>query len=266
MVDLWLLGRSEQTLKSYRRDAERFLEFVAPKCLPDLTIDDVGAWVEALEGSLNYRIRRLTNIKSLLSFAKRTGYCVANVGEVIRLPRAKRRVQERIADVNVVRGMAAEAETGRDQTLIRVMYASGCRVSEVVGLNVGDLHVDKGTITIYGKGQKTRTVGCNPTVIREALALASPGATPTSPVFRNFVNGKRLSVRSVQRMVKAARLPGVKVVVTPHVYRHTHAADALENGADVTELQHQLGHSNVSTTNVYVHLRSDQGTAGYIAL
>lgn len=266
MVNLWLLNRPEQTVKTYRRDARDFLRFVAPKSLADLTVKDVGDWVEALEGSLNYRIRRLTNIKSLLTFAHSTGYCVANVGAVIRLPRAKRRLQERIADLTVVRGMTSEAEKARDKAIIRVMYAAGTRVSETVGLNFGDLHLTKGTITVFGKGQKTRTVGCHPDVIRELLALRYPGATATSPVFRNFVNGKRLSVRSVQRLVAAARLPETKVVVTPHVFRHTHAADALENGAKVEELQHQLGHANVSTTNVYVHLRSDQGTAGYIVL
>jgi integrase/recombinase XerD len=266
MVTLWLLGRSEQTIKTYQRDARRFLEFAAPKSLADLTVKDVGDWVQALTGSLNYRIRRLTNIKSLLTFAHRTGYCVANVGAVIRLPRAKRRMQERVSELSVVRGMTAEAAEGRDRTLIRLMYASGCRVSEAVGVNFCDLKLKEGVVTFFGKGQKTRTVPVNPMVIREMWALCRPGDGRESPIFRNFVNGKRLHVRSVQRMVAAARLAGTVVVVTPHVFRHTHAADALENGAPIQLLQHQLGHSNVSTTNVYVHIRGDQGTGDFITL
>lgn len=266
LVALWLIGRPDQTMKTYRRDARKFLEFVAPKQLPDLSVRDVGDWIQALDGSLNYRIRRLANIKSLLSFANRTGYCVFDVGSVIRLPKAKRRMQERVTKLEVVRDMATEAAPGRDRTIIRLMYAAGCRVSEAVGINFCDLNLEKEVVTFFGKGQKTRTVPVSAVVIREMLGLRRPGDGKESPVFRNRVNGARLSVRSVQRMVQAARIAGNVVVVTPHVFRHTHAADALENGAPIQLLQHQLGHANVSTTNVYVHIRGDQGTAGYITL
>lgn len=272
MVELWLLGRPEQTVKSYRRDAEHFLAFVAPKALPDVTVKDVGDWAQSIEGATNYRIRRLMSVKSLLSFAKRTGYCVANVGEVLRVPRPKRRTPERVTNVQVVRDMTAEAKAGRDQTLIRFMYAVGCRVSEAVGINFGDVSIKAtpdgpiGMVTLFGKGQKTRHVPFKAEVAREILALRRPGDSKDSPVFRNFVNGKRLSVRSVQRMVKAARVGGHSVVVTPHVFRHTHAMVALERGAPVERLQHQLGHSNISTTNYYVHLQPGAGTGQDIIL
>lgn len=274
LVTLWLLCRGEQTVKTYRRDAERFLAFVAPKSLPDLSVKDVGDWVESLEGTLSYRIRRLTNVKSLLSFAHDVGWCVFNVGKVIRLPRAKRRTQERISELRVVRRMSNEAAEGRDRTLIRLMYASGCRVSEAVGVNFVDLKlkkvrgpdglVEQGTVCFFGKGRKTRVVGVDPVVIREMRALRLREDGEESPVFKNFVNGKRLSVRSVQKMVARARIADTNVVVTPHVFRHTHAVDALENGAKVEQLQHQLGHASLNTTTYYVKIRGDQGTAAYI--
>lgn len=275
LVRLWLLNRGEQTVRTYRRDAERFLAFVAPKSLPDLSVKDVGDWVESLEGKIGYRIRRLSNIKSLLSFAHDVGWCVFNVGGVIRLPRTKRRTHERVSELRVVRSMANEASEGRDRTLIRLMYASACRVSEAVGVNFVDLKIKKvrgpdgetveeGTVCFFGKGRKTRVVGVAPTVIREMRALRQPGDGEESPVFKNFVNGKRLTVRSVQRMVARARISDSKVIVTPHVFRHTHAVDALENGAKVEQLRHQLGHESLNTTSFYVHIRGDQGTAAFI--
>jgi integrase/recombinase XerD len=275
MVQLWLLGRTEQTVKSYARDARRFLEFIHPKSLPDLSVKDVGDWAESLQGKLNYRIRQLSNVKSLLTFAHETGWCVFNVGAVIRLPRAKRKTQERISELRVVRGMVDRASEGRDRTLIRLMYTSGCRVSEAVAVNFIDLKikrirgpggkmVEHGTVCFFGKGRKTRVVGVHPDVIREMQALRGASDGDESPVFKNFVNGKRLSVRAVQRIVAQARIADTRVVVTPHVFRHTHAVDALENGAKVEQVQAQLGHESLTTTSYYVKIRGDQGTAAYI--
>lgn len=273
LIALWLLNRPEQTQRSYRRDAARFLAFVAPKSIPDLTVKDVGDWVASIgdTNSKNTLVRRLTNVKSLLSFAKETGYCVFNVGGVIRLPKMKRRTPERVSTGDAVRGMAAEADAGRDRILIRFIYATGCRVSEAVGVNFGDVRIKRGPdgqragmVTLFGKGQKTRDVPFSLEVAQEVLALKQAGHGKDTPVFRNFVNGKRLSVRSVQRLVASVRLPGNPVVVTPHVLRHTHSLEALQAGAKVEELQHQLGHSDLSTTTYYTHLLPGQGTGSYI--
>jgi integrase/recombinase XerD len=260
LVYLWLLGRVDSTAKSYRADAMAFLKAVR-KPLPELTASDVAIWVESLEGGDNYRARRLISIKSLLSFAKKTGYCVFDVGSVIRLQKTKNRLHERLIEPGTVKSMTAAATMGRDRILMRLIYSSAARVSEAVGLNFGDL--GKGVVTLFGKGKKTRTVTCAQEVIDEMMALRRPGDDKDSPVFKNC-HGRRLSVRAVQRMVAKCRtdVPGV----SPHWMRHAHATHSLDNGALLHKLQHQLGHENISTTNIYVHVRAGQGTADYVPL
>lgn len=260
LILLWLSGRPESTQRTYRRDALKFLEITA-KPMSELTVADVVVWVEALTGSIPYRVRRLISIKSLLSFAHKTGYCGFDVGSVIRIPKQKRRLHERLIERKTVISMTAAADEGRDRALLRLFYASGCRVSEAVGLNVGDL--GKGVVTFFGKGGKTRTVPVNQVVIDELLALGSATDDKHTPVFRNC-HGRRLGVRSVQRMVAAARtdVSGVSA----HWFRHAHATHSIDQGAPLHLLQKQLGHSDISTTGIYLHVRADQGTGAYINL
>lgn len=263
---LWLLGRPESTQKSYRADAAAFLAAM-PVPLPEVTVADVAAWVDTLHGADTYKARRLISIKSLLTFAHETGRCVFNVGTVIRIPKTKRRLHERIIEIETVQSMTAQATDGRDRTLLRLFYGSACRVSEAVGLNFGDVNRESaeqgfGVVTFFGKGGKTRSVPLKLEVIDEMLAMRRPGDDKDTPVFRNFVNGGRLTVRSAQRIVAAARtdVPGV----SPHWMRHAHATHALDNGAPLHKLKAQLGHANISTTDVYVHVRGTQGTAGFV--
>lgn len=255
LVELWLLGRAEQTVRSYRRDAANFLAAVG-KPLYTLTLDDVGVWVQGLTGTDQYKARRLISIKSLLSFAKGTGYHVFNLGEVIRLPRLKRRTHTRIMDVTVARDMIDVAKSGRDQALLRLFLASGCRVSEAVGLNFEDL--GDGHITFYGKGGKTRTVKVKQHIIDELRALQKAGDAPESPVFKT-ARGRRLTVRTAQRITADCRTENE---ASPHWFRHCHATTALKNGASLHELKGQLGHNNISTTDLYLHLIGKNGGSG----
>lgn len=259
LVDFWLTGRPEQTEVTYRRDAVKFLAAVAPKALPELTVADVIAWIKTLRGTNTYVARRLISIKSLLTFGRETGYCTHNVSKAIRLRRTKGTLHARLIEASTVKSMTAAAALGRDRTLLRAFYSTAGRVSEVVGLSFEDLGV--GVVTFFGKGSKTRTVSASPEVIAEMLALCGPDAAKGTPVFRNC-HGRRLSVRGAQRIVEKARTD--RSGVSPHWLRHAHATHSLDNGAQIHKLQYQLGHANISTTNVYVHVRAGQGTAEYV--
>lgn len=261
LVGMWLAGRPESTQKSYRADALAFLDAVG-KPLPELTTADVvDRWVVALTGKDTYKARKLISIKSLLSFAKLTGYCAFNVGEVIRIPRTKNRLRERLIEPATVKSMTANTSEGRDRILMRAFYSSAGRVSEVVGLNFCDL--GKGIITFFGKGSKTRHVQCSQVVIDEMLSLRRPGDDKDAPVFKNC-HGRRLCVRSAQRIFAKARTDVTGV--SPHWFRHAHATHSLDNGALLHHLQYQLGHQNISTTNIYVHVRPGQGTSEFVTL
>lgn len=257
LVKLWLLNRPEQTQKGYRRDAAKFLASIG-KPLYTATVADVGAWIETLTGSDHYKARRLISIKSLLTFAHETGYHVFNVGSVIRLPRLKRKTHERIMEERVARDMISMAKPGRDTALLRLFLASGCRVSEAVNLNFGDL--GKGVVTFFGKGGKTRSVPVHQDIIDAMLALRRPEHDDKTPVFRTH-RGTRLSTRAAQRITEAAR---TEKEASPHWFRHCHATTSLKNGAPLIDLKHQLGHANIATTDIYLHLIGDHGSGHYI--
>lgn len=261
LIELWLVGRPAQTQKSYRHDAKKLLAFLQSKgkSLPSATIADIGEWVMTLEGGDQYRSRRLISVKSLLRFGNETGYLVFNVGTVIRLPRLKRRTHQRIMSETVAKDMIAETNSRRDHALLRLFWGSACRVSEAVGLNFGDL--GDGVVTFFGKGGKTRTVPLAKVILDELLALRRPGDGPETPVFRSK-HGKRLTVRSAQRITAAARTEQPKA--SPHWFRHAHATTAVKNGVLLHELQGQLGHASLSTTSIYVHLVGGAGSAHYI--
>jgi integrase/recombinase XerD len=162
--------------------------------------------------------------------------------------------------------MTAKAAEGRDRTLLRLLYGSACRVSEAVGLNFGDLsrvstEEGYGVVTFHGKGRKTRRVLVSLVVIDEVLALRQH-ADDDGPVFRNFNDGCRLTARSAQRIVAKSRTDVAGV--TPHWMRHAHATHALDNGAPLHFVKDTLGHANISTTDIYVHVRGKQGSAPFV--
>jgi integrase/recombinase XerD len=255
LVELWLLGRAEQTERSYRADAVKFLAAVG-KPIYTLTVADVGEWTNTLTGTDQYKARRLISIKSLLRFAHATGYHAFNVGIVLRIPRLKRRTHTRIMKDTVARDMIDAAKPGRDRALLRLFLASGCRVSEAVGVNFSDL--GDGHITFYGKGGKTRTVKVVQHVIDELKTLRKPEDVPESPVFKTK-RGARLTVRTAQRITEGARTENE---ASPHWFRHCHATTALLNGADLHSVKGQLGHNNISTTDLYLGLVGKNGGSG----
>lgn len=265
LIYLWLHGHLPSTVKTYRADAVAFLKAM-PRPLRQVTLMDVATWIDTLQGADSYQARRLISIKSLLTFAYDVGYCKFNVSKAVRLRRTKNRVHERIIEFETVQSMTAKAAEGRDRTLLRLLYGSACRVSEAVGLNFGDLNPVSteegyGVVTFHGKGSKTRRVLVSLVVIDELLALRQDG-DDKGAVFRNFNDGGRLTARSAQRIVAKSRTDVAGV--TPHWMRHAHATHALDNGAPLHFVKDTLGHSNISTTDIYVHVRGKQGSAPFV--
>lgn len=262
LVDLWLCGRPESTAKSYRCIARAFLKSL-PNPLPQTTVADIVEWADSLKGSEGYQTQKIVAVKSLLTFAELTGYCVFNVGVVLRVPKKRSVLHERIVEPEIVAALIAAAPEGRDRALVRFLYASAARISEAMGLNWCD--IGPGRVTLHGKGRKTRTVPVPQSVLDELLKLRSPKARDKDPVFQS-VRGRRLVVRDAQRIVEKARGEVTTLGVSPHWMRHAHATHSLDNGAPLHKLQAQLGHSNISTTSVYLHVRPGEGTSGYLDL
>lgn len=154
----------------------------------------------------------------------------------------------------------------RDRAILETLFSTGLRVSELVSLDVSDINLDSGEFTVIGKGRKPRTVYLSSSAKRWLNRYLSTRRDPFKPLFIRYSGKKmatddpegeslRLNVRSVQRLVKKyTNRAGISVDVTPHTLRHSFATDLLMNGADIRSVQELLGHSNVSTTQIYTHV------------
>jgi len=153
----------------------------------------------------------------------------------------------------------------RDRAILEMLYSTGLRVSELQALNVRDIPLDLGEFSVMGKGKKRRMVyitGTAKQVLERYLRLREDNFLPLFINFRATKNDiatqgetRRLSTVSIQAMIrKRARMCGIPKKVTPHVLRHTFATTLLRNGADLRSVQELLGHSNISTTQIYTHV------------
>jgi site-specific recombinase XerD len=158
----------------------------------------------------------------------------------------------------------------RDRAILEVLYSTGLRVSELVNLNIEDINLNSGEFTVIGKGRKARTVYLDASTINWLKRYLATRQDPFKPLFlrysgKNMEKGDfdgeslRLTARSVERMIKAYnKRAGISVDATPHTLRHTFATGLLRQGADLRSVQELLGHSNVSTTQIYTHVTNIQ--------
>lgn len=150
-------------------------------------------------------------------------------------------------DIKTFRGL-------RDRLILELLFSTGLRVSELQKLNVADLNIERGEIPVRGKGGKVRVVFLSEPA-KKILSEYLIAIGNCEPLIVNKAGGNRLSVRSIERIVsKHAKAAGISKKVSPHTLRHTFATDLLINGADLRSVQSLLGHSNISTTQVYTHV------------
>lgn len=269
LVQLWLsLKASPHTRRAYASDVRGFLEFVA-KPLLRVTLADFEAWAaHPGQGSLKTasRNRALTAVKSLLSFAQSTGYLPFNVGAAVKLLPNRDSLAQRILEESEVAKLIDAAPEGRDRVLLKLLYATGARVSELCALRWE--HVQPrtvgGQLTLFGKGGKTRAVRLKDKVW-DLLQSLRQDAGLRDPVFASRKGGRPLDSSQVRRIVYAAAAKaGLGRKVSPHWMRHAHASHALDRHAPIHLVQATLGHASVSTTGRYLHARPTESSSFYL--
>ena len=274
LVQLWCATKaSPRTRTEYAADARLLLVHLEARgsSLRSATVCDLVAFAEGLTGAPATRSRRISSAKSLLSFAHRTGYTSHNVGAVMQASRPPRDLAARImSEVEVARLLeAARGDTRRPPPriwrLLRVLYASGARIGEVLSLRWADVHAtpDGGAVlSLLGKGAKLRHVRVSPATV-EALGPRQPDgdlvfATSTGRrVMHSTVSGE------LARLVAVA-LPGR--AVSPHWLRHAHASHALDRGAPIHLVSATLGHADMRTTGMYAHAKPGQSSGDFLAV
>ena len=267
LVELWLHGRSQHTQRAYASDAQRFFEFV-DKRLHQVTLGDLQRFANALgESDLEAASvhRTLSAVKSLFAFGHRLGYLPFDVARPLNLPGLRDRLSERILDEGEVHRMIALEPAPRNRAILLTLYAGGFRVSELCALTWADLQRrdDAGQITVFGKGEKTRTV-LMPESVWSTLMSLRDEAGDADPVFRSRKRG-HLDPSQVWRIVrKASERAGVDKDVSCHWLRHAHASHALDHGCPIHLVQATLGHSSVATTGRYLHARPNDSSGNYL--
>lgn len=266
LIALWLHGKSPHSQRAYRADVERFLGHVG-KPLQTVTLADLQSFVDSLDGSDNTRKRIVSSVKSLYTFGQKLGYLQFNVAAALKAPKPKNTLAERILSESEVLTMIALTNKERDKVLLRLLYASAGRVSEICALTWRDCQPsgDSGQVTLYGKGGETRAVKLSKETWK-ALRAIRQGAGADAPVFISQKGGA-LDASQVWRIVReAAQRAGIDGNVSPHWFRHSHASHALERGASVALVRDTLGHSSLQVTSRYTHAKPDTSSALHLAI
>ena len=274
LLDLWVRSKrkSAHTRAAYHARGERFLTWCAAEgiVLRALTLDGLLRYAESLaalsEGSQK---AHLASVKALLTFGQAVGYLAANVGAALEISKPRDTLPERIlSEEQVQRMLALEPHPGR-HLLIRLLYSSGGRVSEVVALQWRDaIATGKagGQITIVGKGGETRVIKLKKETWAELLAHKPADARPDDPIFRTRT-GKPIARSWAWEVVKAAaKRAGLPDGVSPHWMRHAHASHALDRGAPAHLVKDTLGHTNLATTTRYAHARPSESSSDYLPI
>ena len=258
---------SRHTSSNYRRDIQSFAAFcdrdelAGWKAVDNFHVRSYAAQ-EHRDGLSPRSIqRRLSALRSFFSYLVREGALKANPAAEIRAPKAAKRLPKTLDADRMARLLEPPADeplARRDHAMMELLYSSGLRLAELVGVDLTDIDLGDRTVRVLGKGSKTRVlpvgrhaVAAIQAWLRDRGALAKPDCTAL------FVTqaGRRLGVRGVQqRIARAARLQGIDMRVHPHLFRHSFASHLLESSGDLRGVQELLGHSDISTTQIYTHL------------
>ncbi len=208
--------------------------------------------------------RKLATLRTFFQYCMRQGLITSNPAKEIATPKVPRRLPKFLTVDEMMALLEspspADAVGLRDRAMMEIMYSSGLRVSELVGLNFGDIDFEQRTVRVMGKGQKERIVPVGGKALQAAQSYAANRRFPVSEEGEHralFLNrqGGRLTARSVERAIeKYIKKCGIQKNVTPHVFRHTFATHLLGAGADMRGIQELLGHASLSTTQKYTHV------------
>lgn len=267
LIRMWLSGKGEKTKLLYHRNIKNFLEFVGVR-LVDVCVEDVIQWKESLvyrNHSQNTVSLKLSIIRSLFSYAYKISYLNVNVMALMKVPHQVSAIHERFLEQEEVKKLISGAPEGRNLTLLILIYTTGLRASEALGIDWKDLipHPMGGQITIrVAKGGKIRTVLVNHSLWEKLQSL--PRYSTTDAVFAT-ARGNRLDRFRLHRIIKkAAEKAGVNSHISTHWLRHAHACHSLENGCDIDVLMRSLGHSSLTVTSQYLHARPNEGSSQFI--
>ncbi len=272
-------GRSAKTAENYHLYLDRFVEFSGDIEVNKMTRELIRKYRLWLNRYKNFEGNELATITQSYHLIALRGFLtylsVRDIPslspEKIILPKVSRKQVTFLHYDEVERVLATvplDDETGlRDRAIIELLFSSGLRVSELVNLNRDHINTKRREFMVRGKGQKDRPVFIGESAAAHVMNYIAARTDNLPPLFISYSRNvtisnsgdyRRLTSRSIQRILsKYARLAGITKHVSPHTLRHSYATDLLMNGADIRSVQSMLGHSNISTTQVYTHVTDE---------
>lgn len=271
-------GLSVRTMEAYRQDMELFLLYLdewdmgrgaASSHAFQLGEQDIMlflAWLRARQNTGRSLARRLSALRSFFAFAVEEKVLPANPAALLESPRLPQYLPEVLSREEMERLLAQpdlrDKSGRRDRCLMEVLYAAGLRVSEVCGLTLEDIDLQRGLVRVFGKGSKERLVPLHAEAqarLQDYIAHCRPEFSPNSRLL--FVNrsGNGLTRQYVWKAIKKYALTaGIRREISPHTFRHSFATHLLEGGADLRSVQILLGHADISATEIYTHVQAER--------
>jgi integrase/recombinase XerC len=245
-------GASPHTLNNYRRDLEGFVAHV-----PVVLTGVKESHIISLAGKLRSErkkstvARKLSAIRSFFKFLERKGLVKKNPAALISCPKIEKRLPA-VLTVEEAKEFVESPASARDRAILEVLYSTGARVSELAGLDTGDINLNDSTVRILGKGRKERIAVLGSFALKALkYYMEKERGFGQGPLFTGR-SGRRITPRTVERLVKKYALSSrIAKTPTPHSIRHTFATHLLDGGADLRIIQELLGHARLSTTQRY---------------
>lgn len=275
---------SPHTLRNYESDLVQFYDYVAPldedgkrrvvnvRDIDHLTIREYMASLYEKKKKKSSIHRKVASLRTFFRYLCREGVMELNPAKLVATPRVERTLPNHLTIEQMIRFIETpDLETllgKRDRSMLELLYASGLRVSEMVGLNLTDVDFTNQTVRVKGKGRKERIVPFGNHALKalqdylavrgELLIEADPDKADPTALFFNY-QGTRITTRSVGRMVdKYVKMCADVHHISPHSLRHSFATHLLDAGADLRAIQEMLGHARLSTTQQYTHVSTDK--------
>ena len=258
-------GLSDNTAKAYQRDLNKFskfLESIAIDSLESISEEKCSAWIADLfQNDVSARSiqRHISSAKGFFSYMKKIGLVQSSPFELINSPKSPNHLPNILSPEEVSQLLnfkPKNSQDKRDFAIIELIYSSGLRVSEAVNSNLSDFEDNYNFLRVIGKGSKTRLVPVGrfaQNAIKEWISERKKILTKNDALFVNL-RGSRISTRSVQERIKNIALKQGLPPVNPHMLRHSFATHLLESSGDLRSIQELLGHSSLSTTQIYTRL------------
>lgn len=253
IIQMWIAQSNSQNTKAQYARVIHSFQSTVNKPLQAIGLADLQQWQLSLEGKPNSKKLYINAVKSLFSFMQKTGYIVLNPAVMLKAEKTvETKHTKTLSEEQVIKLVNSSELSTRDEAIIRVLYSSAMRVSELCNLQWQDVieQGNKAILVIRGKGNKTRESGIS-TKAYAAMKELRNGASDTDYVFKS--NRHQQMDRTTVNYLFSKLSAIVGKDISPHWLRHSHVTHALQRGANPTDVMHQAGHSSLAVTTTYAH-------------